>query len=248
MIPRPSSGRIARRLRVTWAVLSVLMVETLVLAVSALPAVAIWNWGADWERVPEWGRVLFLAIIAVPSYLLFALGVMFYSALLTRLLGWRTHPDLQERLADFEWPLLDWGRYLISIHVTRMFAGGVFRSTPVWVQYMRWNGARIGKGSWVNSMALMDHNLLDFGDRVVIGSDARVSGHTVEGGILKTATVRIGSGSTIGVGTIVGIGVSMGERTQVGALSVVPKHAVLEGNATYAGAPVRRLDRGESVE
>jgi acetyltransferase-like isoleucine patch superfamily enzyme len=247
-VPRQDGKRFQRRLRVAWAVVTLLVVETVVLAVAALPAVAIWNWGADWERVPEWGRVLFLAAIAVPSYLVFALGVLFYSAMATRLLGWRTQPDLEARLADFEWPLLDWGRYLVSIHVARMFAGAVFRSTPVWVQYMRWNGATIGRGVWVNSLALMDHNLLEFGDRVVIGSDARVSGHTVERGLLKTAPVRIGAGSTIGIGTVVGIGVRIGEGTQVGSLSVVPKFTELAAHATYAGAPVRRLERSEASE
>ena len=230
-----------RRLRVVWTVVSIFLVEIVVLGVSAVPAVALWTRGTAFTAVPEWARVLFLAMLAVPSYLVFALSVLALSAASTRILGWRTQPNLSARLSDYEWPVLDWGRYLMSIHVARMFAGAVCRSTPVWGLYMRWNGAHIGHGVWVNSLGLMDHNLLTFGDGVVIGADARVSGHTVENGMLKTAPVRVGCGSTIGIGSVVGIGTEIGEHTQVGALSVVPKFSVLESHAVYAGAPVHRL-------
>lgn len=241
MLPPTSHQRFAARLRFAWAIVSVLIVETCILGLAAAPAIAGWRWGARIEGIPEWGSMLFLSVLAVPSYLLFAFGVLVYSAWVTRLLGWRTLPGLSEPLDRFGWPLLNWGRYLISIHVARMFAGAVFRSTPIWLQYMRWNGARIGRGVWVNSLSLMDHNLLEFGDGVVIGSDARVSGHTVERGMLETAVVRIGAGSTIGIGSVIGIGTEIGTNTQVGALSVVPKFSRLEANTDYAGAPVHRL-------
>ncbi len=37
-------------------------------------------------------------------------------------------------------------------------------------------------------------------------------------------------------------GVEVGANTEVGALSVVPKHRKLEADAIYGGVPVRRLD------
>ncbi len=224
-----------------WAMVSVVVFETTVLAVSALPAVALWSWGARLSTVPPWGRVLFLAALAIPGYIVFALGVLGYSAFGARLLGWRTAPNLDEPLRGMTWPVLNWGRYMISTHVASQFAGPVFRSTPFWAMYMRWNGARIGRGVWVNSLSLMDHNLLTLDDEVVIGSDTHMSGHTVERGMLKTAAVYVGRGATLGVGCVVGIGSTIGAGTVVGALSVVPKGAVLQPHATYAGAPAVRL-------
>ena len=109
------------------------------------------------------------------------------------------------------------------------------------------NGAKIGKGVYVNSLFVSDHNLLEFGDDVVIGSEVHLSGHTVEGGVVKTAHVRLGRNVTIGVGSIIDIGVSVGDDCQVGALSLVPKHTALEPDAVYAGIPVRRLDRPSAV-
>ena len=144
-------------------------------------------------------------------------------------------------LRDFSWPVLNWGRYLMTIHVVRVFAGPAFRSTTIWNWYMRLNGARLGRDVWVNSLALMDHNLLDFADGVMIGSDAHVSGHVVERGLLKTAPVRLGRNTLIGIGSVVGIGVESGDGAQVGALSVVPKFTVLEAGGVYVGVPVARL-------
>jgi acetyltransferase-like isoleucine patch superfamily enzyme len=94
----------------------------------------------------------------------------------------------------------------------------------------------------VNSLFVSDHNLLECGDDVVIGGDVHVSGHTVEAGIVRTARVRLERGVTIGVGSVIDIGVTVGADTEVGALSFVPKHTILQPGAVYAGIPVRRVD------
>ncbi len=241
--PGHRGGRWRLRLRVTWAVFSIILTESVILGLSVLPAVSFWSWVYDWRMIPEWAQVLTTAMAFVPAYVLFATSVLLYSALVTRLFGWRTRANLELPLAEMSWPVLDWGRYLMTIHVARTFAGPLFRSTPVWTMYLRLNGAKIGRGCWVNSLKLMDHSLLEFGDRVTIGSDASVSGHMIEHGLLKTAPVRLGRHVTIGINSVVGIGTTIGDNTQVGALSVVPKHTHLDANAVYAGAPVRCVRR-----
>jgi acetyltransferase-like isoleucine patch superfamily enzyme len=106
---------------------------------------------------------------------------------------------------------------------------------------LRLAGARLGRRVYVNSLAVTDYNLLEFGDDVVVGDDAHLSGHTVEGGLVKTAPLRLGSRVTIGLGTVLEIGVEAGDGCQVGALSFVPKHSSLEADALYAGIPARRI-------
>ena len=152
------------------------------------------------------------------------------------------------KIVDLDWPLLQWARYLACTHVVRLCAGALFRGTPVWTVYHRLNGARMGHGVYVNSLAVVDDNLLEFGDHVVIGHAVHLSGHTVEHGVVKTGAVRLGRDVMIGVGSVIGIGVEIGAGTQVGALSVVPKHRRLEGGAVFAGAPVRRLDAPDVSE
>jgi acetyltransferase-like isoleucine patch superfamily enzyme len=131
---------------------------------------------------------------------------------------------------------------MAATHIDRFFAGGLFRGTPIWTAYLRLAGARLGRRVYVNSLAVTDYNLLEFGDDVVIGHDAHLSGHTVEHGTVKTAPLRLGRGVTIGLGSVIGVGVEAGDGCHVGALSFVPKHARLASGATYAGIPAERLD------
>jgi acetyltransferase-like isoleucine patch superfamily enzyme len=179
----------------------------------------------------------------VPAYLSFAVTLILLSAGTTRLFGWRTAKDGAWRLADLEWPLLDWSRYMISTHVVRVLVGTFFRSSPLWTWYMKLNGAQIGRAVYINSLSISDHNMLEFGDGVVIGENVHLSGHTVEGGVVKTGRVRLGRGVTVGLGSMVGIGVEAGERCQIGALSVVPKNTRLDAGAIYAGVPARRIEK-----
>ena len=167
---------------------------------------------------------------------------MALSAGAMRMLRWRPTAPMDMPIADLGWPLCNWARYQISTHVVSFFAGGLLRATPVWSAYLRWNGARLGRRVWVNSLGVTDHCLLDFGDDVVIGSGVHLSGHTVEHGVVRTAGVRIGAGSTVGVNAHIEIGAEIGPRCQIGSLSMVPKFAVLTGPGTYVGVPVRRLN------
>jgi len=237
-----TSKSIRRLLRVAWAVVSVFVVESVVLGLAVLPAALFWDWHLGLTIPAPWMRIVFLAMAFIPAYILFAVALMVLSATVTRLFGWRTPRDAQLPIADLDWPLLDWGRYVISTHVVRMLAGSPFRATPVWTAYLRLNGARVGRGAFVNSLALFDHNLLEIGDGAVIGSDVHMSGHTVERGVVKTAAVRIGDKVTIGVESVIEIGAEIGDGAQVGALSFVPKFARLEPGRTYVGIPVRALE------
>ena len=234
---RWSAGAIARAAMV---IATIFVVETLVCGISAsIPALLLFAL----VRLIEgpWLQVVVIAMTAVPAYLLFALCLMVCSAASTRLTGARTPPDTEMRIADMSWPLLQWARYLAAAHVVRLFAGPLFRGTPVWTTYLRLNGARFGRRVYVNSLFVSDHNLLEFGNDVVIGSEVHLSGHTVEGGVVKTGRVRLGDGVTIGLASVIDIDVEAGPRAQIVAMSFVPKHARLPGGATYVGIPVKPL-------
>jgi serine acetyltransferase len=235
-----SRARSGARLRIAWMIASFAVVQSMACGLAALPIVLLWQ--ALLGALPDglW-IVLAISVLALPSYGVFAIFLMAVSAVTLRLLGWQTPRDTQMRLADFDWPVLNWARSMAALHVVRVLAGSLFRASPIWTAYLRWSGARIGRRVYVGSLALSDYNLLEFGDDVVIGADVHLSGHTVEGGIVKTAGVRLGRGVTIGLGSVIDIGVQIGDGCQVGALSLVPKGATLEAGAVYVGRPVRRV-------
>jgi serine acetyltransferase len=231
---------IAAIARAAFTIGTIVVVETIVCGLAAIgPAMLLF---ALADLAPGRGTAVAAAAAAAPlAYGLFALCLMTLSSLTTRLTGARTPSDAEMRIADMGWPLLQWVRYMAATHVVRVFAGSLLRGTPVWTLYLRMNGARLGRRVYVNSLYVSDHNLLDFGHDVVIGDDVHLSGHTVERGIVKTGRVRLHDGVTIGLCSIVDIDVEIGPRAQVGALSLVPKHARLEGGAVYVGIPARPL-------
>jgi acetyltransferase-like isoleucine patch superfamily enzyme len=230
-------------LRVGWMIVTVLVVESLIFGLSVLPAALFWDLFFARQYPSRPVAIVALSMAFIPTYLIFAFSLMMLSAWTTGALGWRTPRDVEMRIADLDWPLMNWARYMASVHVVRLFAGAVFRATPLWAMYLRANGAQLGRGVYINSLAVNDHNMLEFDDHVVIGDDVHLSGHTVERGFVKTAAVRLGRNCTIGLGSVVGIGVSAGPGCQVGALSLVPKYTKLEADTTYVGTPVRKLER-----
>ncbi|WP_145063518.1 hypothetical protein [Engelhardtia mirabilis] len=242
---RTRTDRLHRMLRVTWAVLSGFVVESIIFGLSVLPGALFWTWHFNWTFGNAYVRIVVLSMAFMPAYLLFCIALMVLSALAMRLMGWRTPDAAEMRIDDLDWPLLRWVRYTVSIHLVRLFAGTVLRATPLWSWYHRLNGAKVGRDVWINTISLMDHNLLEFGDHVVIGSDAHASGHLVEGGVVKTARIHFGNYVTVGLKSVIGIGVTIGDQTQVGALSVVPKHRALEPRSVYGGVPAHKIERVE---
>jgi acetyltransferase-like isoleucine patch superfamily enzyme len=228
--------------RFVWTLASVFVVESLVFGVAALPAILFFQWHMTWPIDSSLINMLVLVMALVPSYAIFAVLLMALSAGAMRVLGWRPVAPAEMVIAELGWPLCNWARYQISTHIVAYFAGGLLRATPVWSAYMRWNGARFGRRVWVNSLGVSDHCLLEFGDDVVIGAGVHLSGHTVERGVVRTAPVRIGAGSTVGVNAHVEIGADIGPRCQIGSLSMVPKYSILRGPGTYVGVPARPLE------
>ncbi len=230
--------------RVVWTVLAIVIVETIVSGLATTPVVWLWLQLAERTVGAAAGaRLALFSLAVVPSYILFALGLMGWSAVATRMTGARTPPNAEMRIQDLDWPLLTWARYMVAIHVVRVFAGTIFRGSLLWTMYLRLNGARIGRRVYVNTTFVSDHNLLEFGDDVVIGGDAHVSGHTVEGGVVKTASVRLGRNVTIGLNSVIDIDIEIGDDCQVGALTLVPKHSRLVSGGVYAGIPARRINQ-----
>lgn len=227
--------------RVGWTVTSIFVLQGVVCGLAALPVVLAWTGLHAWLPPTLTVRAIVFSVLLVPSYIVFALGLMVLSALATRATGTRTPANAEMRIANMGWPLMKWAQYMVATHVVRVLAGTLFRGSPIWTAYLRLNGARIGRRVYINTLFISDHNLLEFGDDVVIGSEVHLSGHTVEAGVVKTAGVRLGDHVTIGLGTVIDIGVDVGPGCQIGALSFVPKHSTLRAGSVYAGIPVKPL-------
>lgn len=227
--------------RIAWTVSTLLLVEVVICGLSALPLVILWLQLAKLLTLNRPLQVIVLSGALIPSYIIFALALLIVSPLVIRLVGWRTPDHAEMRIADLDWPLLNFVRYVAANHLVRVLAGTFFHASPVWTFHLRLAGARLGRRVYINSLELNDYNLLEFEDDVVVGAGAHLSGHTVEAGIVKTGRVYLGHNTTVGVNSIIEIGVSTGPNCEIGALSLVPKNIKLEADAIYAGIPAKRI-------
>lgn len=223
---------------------SIIVVQSLVFGIATLPALLFWNsFRALPLPSPAWLPYVSAVLVAmslIPAYLIFAICLMALSAGSCRLLGWRTEPGVYS-LEEINPKLVKWAAYNASINVVRIFAGEALRATPLWTVYLKWNGAKIGKGVYVNTARLFDHNLLQLDDRTVVGGDAKMIAHLVEGGKVKAYPVILRRRSVIGVNAVISPGVEIGENSAVGAMSFVPKHVKIPANEIWGGVPARPI-------
>ena len=115
------------------------------------------------------------------------------------------------------------------------------RGTPLIIWFYRGMGMKIGKDTLITTVRIMDCDMIEIGDGCVIGGGAALSAHTGEKGRGVLKPVKIGNRVTIGADTMVLPGSVIEDNVIIGANSVVPKDAHLEGNAIYAGIPAKKL-------
>ncbi len=221
-----------------------LVSQSALFGLAVLPALLFWQFTLARSRnfgvLEPYGRYVIVATSLIPAYILFAVFLMFLSAGWNRLMRWRTDPG-EHVLHDYSWTVIRWGSYNASISVVRIFCGEAMRATPLWTYYLKANGAKIGKGVYVNTARLNDHNLLVLEDKSVVGGDAKLVAHLVENGMVKAQAVRVGKRAVIGINTVIGPGVEIGDGSAVGAMSFVPKGTKIPAHEVWGGVPAKPI-------
>lgn len=99
-------------------------------------------------------------------------------------------------------------------------------------------GAKLGPNTY-SSGTILDPPLTTVGCNTIIGQDAVLYSHAIEGQHLSHAAIRIGSDVTIGANAVVMSGVTVGDGAIVGAGSVVTKGTRIGGGEIWMGVPAR---------
>lgn len=87
----------------------------------------------------------------------------------------------------------------------------------------------------------MDPPLTRVGANTLIGHDAVVYAHVIEGERLGFYPIQIGSGVTIGAHAIIMPGVSIGDGAIISSGAVVTKGQVVGANEIWGGVPAKKL-------
>lgn len=101
-------------------------------------------------------------------------------------------------------------------------------------------GARLGRNTF-SAGALLDPPLTTAGDNCIIGHDAVLIAHAIEGSRLALLPVRLGNDVTIGAAAVVMPGVTIGDGAIVSAGAVVVKGTQIGPREVWGGVPARRL-------
>ncbi len=242
---------VARTFRYAVGAASLVVSQSLLFGLAVLPALLFWQFLTEASEgvafLDPYGRYLIIATSLIPSYYLFATAFMFLSAGWCRLARWRTTEGAYP-IHDANWTVVRWASYNAAIQLVRVFCGEIMRTTPLWTWYLKANGAKVGRGCYVNSARLFDHNLLVLKDKSVVGGDAKLVAHLVERGRVVATPVVLGRNSVVGINTVISPGVVVGDNSAVGAMSFVPKNVRIPANEAWGGVPARPIKRYEEGE
>lgn len=215
-------------------------------AVAALPGFLLgaWGWGlhvhAGWGPAWLWRALdattgLYFSIL---GFFAFGIALMFVLPFVRWLFRFRPHVG-EIPIHSFRiWP---WYNVNGMQFLFNTVFGRFARATTLYPVFLRMMGAKIGRDVVFNTQHVYDLDLVEVGDKTVIGANASILGHVGEKGKLVRAPIRIGRNCTIGQYANVFPGVTMGDNCHVGAMSLVPKGSVLDANAVYVGIPVRKV-------
>ena len=102
-------------------------------------------------------------------------------------------------------------------------------------------GTKLGDNSY-SAGTLLDPPLTEVGDNSIIGHDAVLFCHAVEGRKLSLARILIGSNVTIGAKAVIMPGVTVGDGAIVAVGAVVPKGTTVGPGELWMGVPARRVN------
>ncbi len=191
----------------------------------------LWGLGPGWPRVLAF-PVAFLALVVAFDSLVVLLGL-----LLVRRVEPGTYSLTSRRV--LRWIIADSFIHFVERSCLRGYLKGFAPGRSLLYRVL---GARIAPGLVVGAdVRILDPWCLEVGAAALIGSFAVISGHSVEGGQVHIAPVRIGERAVVGMRAVLLPGVEVGDGAVVGAGALVTKGTVIPAGEVWAGVPARKI-------
>ncbi|MBK8536166.1 MAG: acyltransferase [Candidatus Competibacteraceae bacterium] len=108
-------------------------------------------------------------------------------------------------------------------------------------------GAKLGDNTYSGG-TILDPPLTRIGSNTIIGHDAVLFSHVMEGDRLELATIEIGNNVTIGGKAVIMPGVKIGDDAIIAVNAVVTKGTQIGPGERWAGIPARRLCAADSAD
>lgn len=101
-------------------------------------------------------------------------------------------------------------------------------------------GAKLGSNTYCAGV-MLDPPLTRIGSNSIVGHDAVIFSHVIEGDKLELRAVHIGNNVTIGATAVIMAGVRIGDRSIISAGAVVTKDSQIGADEVWGGIPAKRL-------
>ena len=101
-------------------------------------------------------------------------------------------------------------------------------------------GAKFGRNSY-SAGVILDPALTEMGDNCIIGHDAVLFSHAIEGRSLALARIRLGNNVTVGATAVIMSGVVIGDGAIVSAGAIVRKGTHIGPGEIWGGVPAKML-------
>ncbi len=129
----------------------------------------------------------------------------------------------------FRWWLV---RRIIGVTATPYLAG-----TPMIRGYYRMMGAKIGERVHIGTGIIDTADLLHADDDAIISDQSVLSTSSVERGLLRLGTVKLGKGAFVGSMAVVGRNAALGDDAMLDDLSALPADTTIPAGQRWAGSP-----------
>ena len=220
-----------------------------IIGITAIPALALFNYGYEISTSNAESYFLELMGIGVSLGLFimtWGISLVIFSGFMAGLLRPRIEPGrypLQSFVTiQWAWSMIFHKAALFFLpHLVPSFIGNT---------YYRLSGAKIGRGAQINTPNVNDCGSVTIGERVVIGGKAVINAHLTEKGELVMAPVVIENDALIGTESIIQPGCTIGEGAVIASRAVVPKWTNVPAGEVWGGLPAKciRLVDGSKPE
>lgn len=116
---------------------------------------------------------------------------------------------------------------------------GALRGTPWLPLALRLLGARLGRGTYLDTTDLTEFDCVRLGDHGELNALAGPQTHLFEDRVMKVGEVELGKGVNLGPRSVVLYGARVGDDVELGPLSLVMKGETLPGRSRWEGNPVQ---------
>jgi len=134
-----------------------------------------------------------------------------------------------------------WGLYYFRWWLVARFQAlanpGLLAGTPLMTLYYRLMGAKVGRGTVIDTPYCGAFDLVRIGADSAIGAETHLLGYRVEEGQLKFGTVEVGDGCFVGVHSAMGLNVTMGNQARLGDLSALADGENIPSGESRCGSP-----------